>query len=38
VNNAASATFPGTLGALNGSRFVGDGTINSFGGRMDFNF
>ncbi len=38
VNNAPSATFPGTLGALNGSRFVGDGTINSFGARMDFNY
>jgi len=38
VNNLPSATFPGTVGALNGSRFVGDGTINSFGGRMDFNF
>jgi phosphate-selective porin OprO/OprP len=38
VNNAAPVTFPGTLGALNGSRFLGDGTITSFGGRMDFNF
>lgn len=38
VNNAPSMTFPGTLGALNGSRFVGDGTINSAGIRMDFNF
>jgi phosphate-selective porin OprO/OprP len=38
VNNAPPVTFPGTVGALNGSRFVGDGTINSFGGRLDFNF
>lgn len=38
VNNAPPVTFPGSLGALNGSRFVGDGTINSFGFRMDFNF
>ena len=38
VNNAPPVTFPGTLGALNGSRFVGDGTINSFGARMDFNW
>jgi phosphate-selective porin OprO/OprP len=38
VNNAPATTFPGTIGSLNGSRFVGDGTINSFGGRMDFNW
>jgi hypothetical protein len=38
VNNAAAVTYPGTVGALNGSRFTGDGTINSFGARMDFNF
>jgi phosphate-selective porin OprO/OprP len=38
VNNAPPVTYPGTVGALNGSRFVGDGTINSFGARMDFNF
>ena len=38
VNNTASASFPGTVGALNGSRFVGDGIITSFGGRMDFTF
>jgi phosphate-selective porin OprO/OprP len=38
VNNAASFTAPGTVGALNGSRFVGDGTILAFGSRMDFNF
>jgi len=38
VNNAPPVTFPGTLGALNGSRFVGDGTINSVGFRMDFNW
>ena len=38
VNNAPPTTFPGTLGGLNGARFVGDGTINSFGTRMDFNF
>jgi phosphate-selective porin OprO/OprP len=38
VNNAASFTAPGTSGALNGSRFVGDGTILAFGSRMDFNF
>jgi phosphate-selective porin OprO/OprP len=38
VNNAPPVTFPGTVGALNGSRFVGDGTLNSFGGRLDFNF
>ena len=38
INNAAPTTFPGTLGSLNGSRFTGDGPINSFGARMDFNF
>jgi phosphate-selective porin OprO/OprP len=38
VNNAPPVSFPGTVGALNGSRFVGDGTLNSFGGRLDFNF
>jgi phosphate-selective porin OprO/OprP len=38
VNNDPAVTFPGTVGALNGSRFTGDGTIQSFGGRMDFNF
>jgi phosphate-selective porin OprO/OprP len=38
VNNAAAATAPGTTGALNGSRFTGDGTILSFGSRMDFTF
>lgn len=38
VNNAPPTTFPGTIGALNGARFVGDGVINSFGGRMDFTF
>lgn len=38
VTNGPSSTFPGTLGALNGSRFVGDGPINSFGARVDFNF
>jgi phosphate-selective porin OprO/OprP len=38
LNNAPAVTFPGTVGALNGARFVGDGTINSFGGRMDFTF
>jgi phosphate-selective porin OprO/OprP len=38
INNAAPATFPGSVGALNGSRFTGDGPINSFGARMDFNF
>jgi phosphate-selective porin OprO/OprP len=38
LNNAPAVTFPGTVGALNGSRFVGDGYINTFGGRMDFNF
>ena len=38
INNAAPVTFPGTLGALNGARFTGDGPINSFGARMDFNF
>jgi phosphate-selective porin OprO/OprP len=38
VNNAPAVTYPGTLGSLNGSRFVGDGTINSVGVRMDFNF
>ena len=38
VDNAPSATFPGTVGALNGSRFTGDGAISSFGARMDFNF
>jgi len=38
INNQAPVTFPGTLGSLNGSRFTGDGPINSFGARMDFNF
>jgi phosphate-selective porin OprO/OprP len=38
VNNAASFTAPGTAGALNGSRFTGDGTILQFGSRMDFTF
>lgn len=38
VNNAPSTTFPGNLGNLNGARFIGDGTINSLGTRMDFNF
>ncbi len=38
VDNAPATTFPGTVGSLNGSRFVGDGVINSFGGRLDFNF
>jgi phosphate-selective porin OprO/OprP len=38
VNNAPAVTFPGSTGALNGSRFVGDGLINSFGGRLDFTF
>jgi phosphate-selective porin OprO/OprP len=38
LNNGPAVTFPGTVGALNGARFVGDGTINSFGGRMDFTF
>lgn len=38
VNNAPAASFPGTVGALNGARFVGDGPINSFGGRLDFTF
>jgi phosphate-selective porin OprO/OprP len=38
VNNGPAVTFPGTVGALNGARFVGDGKINSFGGRMDFTF
>ncbi|MFO1096320.1 MAG: porin [Planctomycetaceae bacterium] len=38
VDNAPPVTFPGTAGALNGSRFVGDGTIQTFGARMDFNF
>ncbi len=38
INNAPTVTYPGTVGSLNGSRFTGDGTINSFGARMDFNF
>jgi phosphate-selective porin OprO/OprP len=38
LNNAAAATAPGTLGALNGTRFTGDGTVVSFGTRMDFTF
>lgn len=38
VNNAPPTTYPGSIGSLNGSRFVGDGVINSFGGRLDFNF
>ena len=38
INNAAPATFPGSVGSLNGARFTGDGPINSFGARMDFNF
>jgi len=38
VNNAAGVTFPGTVGSLNGSRFVGDGVINTFGARLDFSW
>ena len=38
VNNAPAVTFPGTTGALNGARFVGDGSINTFGGRLDFTY
>ena len=38
INNAPPVTFPGTVGSLNGSRFVGDGTVNSFGGRMEINY
>lgn len=38
INGNAPATFPGTVGSLNGSRFSGDGTILSFGTRMDFTF
>ncbi len=36
VNNSAIA--PGSPVPLNGSRFVGDGLITSFGTRMDFTF
>ncbi|HEX3871246.1 MAG TPA: porin, partial [Pirellulales bacterium] len=38
INNAASATFPGTVFSLNGSKFVGNGYIQTVGMRMDFNF
>jgi phosphate-selective porin OprO and OprP len=38
MNNATAATAPGTVFSLNGSRFTGDGTVLSFGTRMDFNF
>jgi phosphate-selective porin OprO/OprP len=38
INNSAGVTFPGTVGSLNGSRFVGSGTINTIGARMDFNW
>jgi hypothetical protein len=38
VNNGTATTFPGSAGALNGARFTGEGPINSFGARMDFNF
>jgi phosphate-selective porin OprO/OprP len=38
IDNSAAATFPGTVGSLNGSRFVGHGAFDSFGTRMDFNF
>jgi len=34
INNGVSTTFPGSVGA----RFTGDGPINSFGARLDFNF
>ncbi len=38
IDNAVSATYPGTLASLNGSRFTGDGVINQIGTRLDFNF
>jgi len=38
LNNAPPVTFPGTIGALNGARFVGDGSISTFGSRMDFTY
>jgi phosphate-selective porin OprO/OprP len=38
INNAPGVTFPGTVGSLNGSRFVGEGVINTLGCRMDFNW
>jgi phosphate-selective porin OprO/OprP len=38
INNAASATYAGTVFSLNGSRFVGEGYIQTVGTRLDFNF
>lgn len=38
INNAVAATFPGTVFSLNGSRFTGEGYIQSVGIRSDFNF
>ena len=38
VNNSMATTFPGTVGSLNGSRFTGEGLIQTVGTRMDFNF
>jgi phosphate-selective porin OprO/OprP len=37
VDNTAAGFFPGTS-SLNGSRYAGDGFINSLGARMDFNW
>ena len=38
VDNAPSAAFPGSVGSLAGSRFVGDASIQTVGTRLDFNF
>ena len=38
VNNAVAATLPGTVYSLNGSRFTGEGYIQTVGARMNFNF
>ena len=38
VNNAPVATYPGTIGNLNGVRYTGVGGVDSVGARLDFNF
>jgi phosphate-selective porin OprO/OprP len=38
VNNSVAATLPGTVFSLNGSRFTGEGYIQTVGARMNFNF
>jgi phosphate-selective porin OprO/OprP len=38
IDGTVPATFPGTVGSLNGARFGGHGNIDSFGCRMDYTF